>query len=1263
MCVALVLGMLAATTASAQNRISLQEVPFCTYSGWGMDAQKTGDAECAWVVGEATGQPYGDGGVINRADLSQYSKLIIVATAGTPRIMMNRDKEEGQWNATESESHLIEYPKDGGWSQKYFTKETTEEGDVYTVDIKQIVKDKGFCHLHAIKGANWQNVTVTSMEVELAAKPMQFGWVNMINNSNMEGDDVSSFFVKEYPANSPVSATITDGVGLNYSKGIVVNSAAKVTNDYDTQFWFRFNEDLVPGTKYRVSFDYRADAAASPATQSHAEPSQYIFYNLWGNINFTTEWQTFTKEGEITDQIAINDVGLKFRSVAFNLSGDADNKFYFDNIKFEIYKYGTDAKFNSDVVRVDFGNDTNLPELVKACGLPRLMYPKDCVSVKVNGTEATIYSVEGFADGRFYIFLDEPCGETDEVLVSFKNPTDAAYHLVYANGADKGKDVKDFQDVAATNDPAVEDNDGYPYDYMTPTLLKADPEDGSFNLPNSIKEFKLSFDKNVDCEKIQATLNKQKLAVVPATGFAKDITLTREGDDLPDGEYTLRVTKIYPELIIEESVFGDTTYVFNVGKVVDDPNDVEELVMTDDFAASGNSWITTSDTAGEMQDANSGAGSRLMHKSAGQFSNGFADDILYLCTRGNSSTGGIALYGTKADAKLTLKAKNYHLTLGAAKWDGDNAARSLKVQVLPEDAVDSNTGLILDESQILVEERKAIEPDFKTTTNATRFDIVIPVTVEGNYVIRMVCGNSEGNPGGYGDGCAIGDVKVQYLPNKVGAEWVRLLKGALETAKKAQEKYADERYAGEAQTALNSAIAKYEGEMENYTAPSAYQNAADDLTKLAAALENHAKLCSDYDEQIKKAIDVVRQNAEKKFAGLALYAQVKDLADKYHGTSEWVNTAAEGEEEKPELQYAYDKLTDDAALTDAIAELKDIVTLAGYLFTEGESKGTTTGVAAAFERTRVGIETLKVLGVAEDDALLVEANKGITDDDTMTDALMARTTKELYGKLKDNENIFEKIDNSDPENPVVSAQELDMTVFVKNPNIYKVLPTTNYSAENIPGWTVTGATGLWCGWNNTVKNIEGVAEDCAFTIYHNAGVAEQTITNLPAGVYNIVVDAARWDEVDPTGKTFAYYKTSTTTPVAEGEEPIKEVNYDGTIDLSWHGQYVMNYDNKFENVTITDGQLTLGVNFASDEGQYFFDKVKIYLVGKAESFDYGKAYDDFVAGINENIASDKVRAIELYDLNGRRITKAQKGLVIVKKVMSDGTIRTQKVVK
>ena len=45
------------------------------------------------------------------------------------------------------------------------------------------------------------------------------------------------------------------------------------------------------------------------------------------------------------------------------------------------------------------------------------------------------------------------------------------------------------------------------------------------------------------------------------------------------------------------------------------------------------------------------------------------------------------------------------------------------------------------------------------------------------------------------------------------------------------------------------------------------------------------------------------------------------------------------------------------------------------------------------------------------------------------------------------------------------------------------------------------------------------------------------------------------------------------------------------------------------------------------------------------------------------VSATKVRALQLYDLNGRRIVTAQKGIQIVKKMMSDGTVKTQKVVK
>jgi hypothetical protein len=374
---------------------------------------------------------------------------------------------------------------------------------------------------------------------------------------------------------------------------------------------------------------------------------------------------------------------------------------------------------------------------------------------------------------------------------------------------------------------------------------------------------------------------------------------------------------------------------------------------------------------------------------------------------------------------------------------------------------------------------------------------------------------------------------------------------------------------------------------------------------------------------------------------------VKTLAEKYHGTSQWVNVAPEGEEEKMELQYEFDKLTDDEALNAAITELKDIVTLTSYLFTEGESKGTTTGVAALFERTRVGLETLNALGVDKNEEGIVAANAAVTDDDEITGWLMKRTALEVYGKLKDGTDIFtETLVDPETLEETEKVKEYDMTHFVKNPNIYKVLPTLNYSADNIPGWTVSGATGLWCGWNNSVKNIEGVAEDCAFTIYHNAGVAEVSVSNLPAGTYKIVVDAARWDEVDPTGQTFAYYKTSATPAVEEGAEANKEVNFAGTMDLAWKGQYVMNFDNTFENVEITDGQLTLGVNFASDEGQYFFDKVKIFLTGKAANFDYAAAYNEAVTGI-EDVKTTKVDNGAIYNLSGQKVSKSFKGIVIM----------------
>ena len=1267
MFLALAVIMLGATNVLAGERISLQEVPFCTWDSWGADAKSTGTAECLWVIGEGNTNVYGDTSVKNYADLTSYSKLIVVVSDGTPRFLFNRDVDEGQWNADESQSHLIEYPKDG-WSSKYFSQD--EETKTYTIDVNQIVKDKGYCHLHAIKGANWQNVVIVSMEVEKADKAKQIGWTNLINNSDMEGDDVSSFFTK-VAQGAPEPSVITDGVGVGGTRGIKVEATAKKAEAWDNQFWFRFNEILPAEAKYRLSFDYRADTDATVSTQAHAEPSDYIHYEMLGNLSFTSSWQNFTAEGTVTSQQAgPNSGGGLFTSIAFNLNELADaNNYYFDNIVFEVYKAGITAEYYMDVIQMDFGFDTNIAELVKASGMPRLLFPKDMVKVTVDGQEAEIISVEGFADGRFYIFMQDGI-EGGKVHVKLTNPKDAAYHLIYTNGP--GGDVTNFDDDAEENEEVALVDDAYAYIFVAPTVIAADPEDGSFNLPNSISEFKLTLDKEADCSKIVAKLNKTNLTVSPSEGFASEITLKRSGDDLPTGEYTISVSKIFCAEPITEDDFTEYTYKISVGKIEADPDDKEETAYEDNFADSENpgaGWIVNNgDDAGTMQPANSGAGCRLMHGQSG-----FAADILYLGQRGTPG-GGVALYGTEDGYKLTLKAKNYHLTLGSAQWDGDGAPRTLKVQVLPEAAVNAADGTVIDESQILVEEMKAIEPIFKSSKDATLFDLIIPVKEAGNYVIRLVPGNSAGNPAGYSDANAIGNIKVQYLPNTAGGESLRLIAAALEAAKTTLAENDDERHHGVAFETLDAAVKKYEAEYPSYTAPSKYKAAADALNEANTTMKNHANLINTYDPLPAQAQDIVDNNADSKFNQAELYVQLKEVAAKYVEKKTVKQADPETGEEYEVVVAEAKPLVDDTELQTAIDELQDIVNAAQRMFTEGESKTSSdVGIKVLVDRIRQGAEGLMQLGVAESDPLIVRANNAVSDDDALAEELKNRLKLEFYNKMKNGENLFPvTVDESTLEE---TTPTYNFTVFVKNPNTYAWKESAGVTEENCPGWTmVEGNAGLTNMWNGSYPgDIDGLPKDLCITQYHQTNRIEQTITDLPAGIYTVMIDAAEWsDEFTPgendDEETIAtkeanhemnrvYVKTSDTPAYEEGAEEVFKA--DARIDH--HGQYVGRYENYLTDIEVTDGVLTLGVKW-NNLAQFMFDRVQILLAAPAAGFDYAKAYEDVMTDIDQPAAKTaKVIGIQIFDLNGQMIPTAKKGVNIVKKYMSDGTIVTEKV--
>ena len=1255
------LTLFGAMNAGAQERIPFdaEHFTFHSYTGWDADAVESGVFEGAFLLGQADGCPIGDSNCNAWVDLTSYSKMYVemigcdadgVENGSNPRIFINRMVENGQFNSDKNASNCLVIPNSGTWAENYYTK----EGNTYVIDLRKIAMEWGFVHFHSIKGSAWNTkVIVNSIEVEKPAKGSSVGWNNILNNSDLEGDDVSSFITvvngDEGDGGVTYPAVIEDGVGVNNSRGISLKSMENAPQTWSTQLFVHLPEILPVGTEWRFSMDVISNPDAEVSVAGHADPRAWKCGGTdispdFANFTTTSEWKTITAKGTIDENL----FGKSFQSICFDLNNDKTTatQYYFDNIKFEIYKYGTIAEFLDDNIQVDFGFDTNIPELCKTAGKSRVMFPVENAKVLVNGEEKGVTSVEGFADGRFYIFLEETASEGDEVRVIYNNAA-GDLQLKYAGGPNAGQVIGKVDEIATYNAELLDEYDDiYPYNMLAPAIVKAVPEQGSFNIKNNLKEFYVKFDKSADASKIVAKLDGKALTVKPNEGLAEEFTLTYAGADLTNGLHTINITKVYPETILSDEVYTDTTYQFSVG--APDPNDVPvELIPLSYFNKCANGSIPEGFKlfADGMEErvagGNYSGGSRLFNDFA---AGGDFTSALYMRTN-------YLTYGFNDDThKLTMEAgKTYTLTFNAARWK--SSGEFLKVLFL--DAAGNE----------LLSQTVTCNPDVNGTKNAVKnasaYSIDFTPVDAGDYELRFVVAkNADGDAADEEwHELLLANVKLAYIPNTFGVVETIAVAEALENAKKAQADNADERYDGAAQTALNDAIAKVEAEKDNYTSPSECNGAVELLNKCSSDLIDHAALCNNYDKLIKDGSDVVRQHATDKFAALDLYAQLVELVNKYHGVSVMQN---DGTEEEPNWQkhYTYDVLKDDAALTTAVAELTEIVNTTSKLFTTGPSQwvlgNPTTGVAALVERLRLGAETLKTLGLAEDAYPVAQALNALDDSDELAEELKKFVKAEMYGKLKDNTNIFETVDNSDPENPETKAVSYDMTVFVKNPNLY----AREYSTE-VPGWTtISGNPTAWSSWDGNVSHntkTPYVEDCCIYLQWHASCMVEQTITDLPSGVYTINFNAN--DNSDTSDGTLVYVKKSDTPAVEEGAEINPDVNFAAYAQVDNSG-----WERLIEGVTVTDGVLTLGFKSGSTS-QPFLNEVHILLTGAA-NVNYSDLYNEVITNIGETVSSDnKVRAIELYDLNGRRITKAQKGLVIVKKVMSDGTIRTQKVVK
>ncbi len=155
--------------------------------------------------------------------------------------------------------------------------------------------------------------------VAVPTAPEGYAYEPITKNTDLTGESMDSYVVKG-DANPEMKV-----VEFKNGKAIKVVGGAKVAQPWDTQFFIVFDEPLPVGETVNVSFAYKADVAALGTTQSHKQPGSWTPNASIGDVNFGTEWKTFTGNFEIGN--------ADVQSVAFNLNEMAEaNNYYFANV-------------------------------------------------------------------------------------------------------------------------------------------------------------------------------------------------------------------------------------------------------------------------------------------------------------------------------------------------------------------------------------------------------------------------------------------------------------------------------------------------------------------------------------------------------------------------------------------------------------------------------------------------------------------------------------------------------------------------------------------------------------------------------------------------------------------------------------------------------------------------------------------------------------------------------------------------------------------
>jgi hypothetical protein len=584
------------------------------------------------------------------------------------------------------------------------------------------------------------------------------------------------------------------------------------------------------------------------------------------------------------------------------------------------------------------------------------------------------------------------------------------------------------------------------------------------------------------------------------------------------------------------------------------------------------------------------SGPRLFYfATTGNFGEGF-----YFRSTAANDTGRV-VYGLYPDYRLHLKAGKHQISFYYVGWKQAESctfslADTLGNVVYTATASSPNNLGVSQGTSVVV-------------TNATLHEWTFIVPSETDYVMSWKC------VGNWRE-MLLGNIKIISIPSTASL-YKNMLNSALNIAQSAKLVADSSLYDGNEKTALLSAIQKYTG--VSYTAPSAYKAASAELTNAASALLAHKANVDTYFSYLGTANTRLAANANTKYARLSAYPKLQTAIN----------------------QYGAINVQDDALVKVANDTINYYSSLLQNLITNG--------VPALTYRLNKAIalaQTLRVDTLYAD--LIKTAQEALTDDDNLVNTLNEKNKQFLHHNLALNLIQF---GNSWEDSTKIDS--LELTSYIKNPNFYTMQTTAKLDNTTFPGWVTSGLSGA--GPSTLATAINPVV-DTYVSVYNVAiDYFQQTITGLPAGVYNLHMKTRTGDPT-ANGKTLDDIKGKYYYYVVQGTDTIK-------TDFMITAFGLPSTPTVIKNVKIVDGTVTMGVHTGTVSGytpSLFWGDPALYMVGKAEGYPY--------TGIKAGSAvNPSVKEIQYYSIEGYRINHPVKGITIVKKIFENGAVEVNKI--